>query len=193
MTVDDRARRKSGDGLPPGAEIRFSRLVWLLPTAFAIHEAEEWFILDWYRAYWQNVGNLTVTTVRTWLVFASLVGFALTGLASLLPVRWTAHVVALVFAFPFLHSFLHIYWVFNFGAYSPGGVTAILMLIPAFVGVMGYAVRHRLAHWWFVVLVCAINLPRVVMAIRLGDTLPDGGLPWYRLSRRIAELLGLVT
>ena len=166
---------------------RFFRLIWLLPLAYSLHEVEEWNILDWYHRHWVNVGTLTETTVRTWLVFSSLAGFAVTAVARIVPARLAAHGILLFFGFPLLHAFLHIYWVFYFGSYSPGVVTSALLLIPSFLLVAVYAVRHGLVAWWFIVAVLALNLTSIVRGIRLGNTLPDEGLPWYRLSQRIAE------
>ncbi len=50
-------------------ELPFLRFVWILPSAFALHEAEEWNILAWYQEHWTNVGELTNRTVWTHLVF----------------------------------------------------------------------------------------------------------------------------
>jgi hypothetical protein len=169
---------------------RFLRLVWVLPVAYALHEAEEWNILAWYRQYWLNVGDLGGRAVHTWLVFSSLVGFAVTALA-VLPrrPRIAAHVLLLFFGFPFLHAFLHVYWLFFFGAYCPGAATSVLLLAPSFVLVAWRALEARLVRPWFVALACVLNAPQLVRGLSLGNTLPDDGLPWYRLSARIAEAL----
>lgn len=125
---------------------RFLLLIWVLPFAYALHEAEEWNILAWYQAYWVNVGDLSDRTVRTWLVFSSLVGLAVTGISALTrSPRIAAHVVLVFFGFPFLHAFLHLYWVPYFGAYSPGVITSAFLLIPSFVFVAWRALQAQLA------------------------------------------------
>ena len=171
-------------------ELPFLRFAWILPIAFALHEAEEWNILAWYREYWTNVGGLTNRTVWTHLGFVSLVGFAVTGacVAFRRP-RIAAFLLLFFFGQPFVHSFLHVYWVPDFGAYSPGVVTAVLFLAPAWVLVALRAVRGGHVPAWFVALICALNLPVLWFGIAVGNTLPDGGLPWYQRSERIAAFL----
>jgi Protein of unknown function with HXXEE motif len=168
----------------------FRRLAWLAPAALAIHEAEEWNILRWYRTHWGNVGDLSNRVVWTWLIFYSLLGFAVAWIATRFRnVRVTAFIIVFFFAFPFLHGFLHVYWVVYFRAYSPGVVTSVGLLIPACALLAGRAVHERLVPLWFVVLSLLLNLPQFVGAIRLGDRLPDEGLPFYRLAEALARLL----
>ena len=66
------------------SEVPIRRLLWLLPLAFALHELEEWNILDWYRQYWTNVDAelMTQRTVRTHLVWSSVLGFLWTVIAT---------------------------------------------------------------------------------------------------------------
>lgn len=168
----------------------FRRLVWLAPVSLALHEAEEWNILRWYHDHWSNVGSLSNRTVWTWLVCYGVLGFLVTLLATRFRnEKVTAHIVLFFFAFPFLHGFLHIYWVVFFGAYSPGVVTSVLLIIPVCAMLAVRGLREGLVRPWFVGLSLLLNLPQLISAIRLGDTLPDGGLPFYRLSGGIARLL----
>jgi hypothetical protein len=160
------------------------------PASLALHEAEEWDILRWYHHYWNNVGALSNRIVWTWLVFYSVLGFLVTLLATRFrSEKVTAYMVVFFFTFPFLHGFLHIYWVFFIGAYSPGVITSVVVLIPVCAALAVRGLRERLVPPWFVGLSLLLNLPQFVGAIRLGDTLPDGSLPFYRLSGNIAPLL----
>lgn len=172
------------------AELSFNHVLWGTALASALHEADEWNILSWYRAHWTNLGALSNRTVWTWLVFFSLLGFTVAWVCTRLRNRRIAAGVSILFfAFPFLHGFLHLYWVFYFGAYSPGVISSVLLLIPA-CAVLGLrAVREELVPLWFVLLACLLNLPPIVAAIGLGNTLPDGGLPFYRFSAALAQLL----
>lgn len=173
-----------------GREPSFLRTICVLPVAYSLHEAEEWNLLAWYDRYWLNVGDLSDRTVHVWLLFSSLLAFAVTGVVmAFRRERLAAWVLLPFFAFPFLHAFLHIYWVFYFRAYSPGVITSALLLIPSFVFVASRAVRDRLVPAWFVAVACLLNLPPVIAGIRLGNVLPDGGLPWYRFSEKLAEVL----
>jgi hypothetical protein len=172
------------------SRVSFDRAVWGAAAASALHEADEWNILSWYREHWNNVGGLSTRTVWTWLAFFSLLGFAVGFLCTRLRNRRiAAHVAVLFFSFPFLHCFLHLHWVFYFGAYSPGVLSSVLLLIPACALLGARAISEQLVPAWFVLLSCVLNLPPIIGAILLGDTLPDGGLPFYRFSRAIAESL----
>ena len=56
----------------PGTQ-RLRRLVWLLPVAFGLHEAEEWNIVPWLQAHFTPRTELTDLGARTLLVlFAAL-------------------------------------------------------------------------------------------------------------------------
>lgn len=109
--------------------------IWLLPAALAVHEFEEWNILEWYRAHWVNLdaGTMTDSSVHVWLLFLSAVGFIVTWVASAsLGLRRAARLVVLpVFAVIILgHAGAHIFWTVRFGAYAPGVVTSVLLIIP---------------------------------------------------------------
>ncbi len=165
--------------------------LWLPPIATALHEAEEWNILDWYREHWVNVGDLSNQTVWTWLIVQSLVGFLITGFA-LLFARWppvTFGIICFGFAFLFLHTLLHAYWVFYFEAYSPGTSTAELLLAPAYIYVCWRGIRERVLPIWLLAIALTANLPPLVFGFQIGNTIPEGGLPWYRLSEQIARVV----
>jgi len=57
------------------SHLDFLQVVWLLPIAFALHEAEEWWILGWYERNFVDLTAKTNTSIHTFLVFASMVGF----------------------------------------------------------------------------------------------------------------------
>lgn len=61
----------------------FRKAVWILPCMWALHEAEEWNIMDWFHTYWVNVPQITQIELWTWLAFIAIVGFAWTFLAIL--------------------------------------------------------------------------------------------------------------
>ena len=169
-----------------------SRLVWLLPVAFALHELEEWNIAEWYRRYWTNVDPAIVNQRNswTWLAFASLFGF----LWTLLAVRFrnpkhTFHVLLIFFIAVFSHCIAHVYWLFSLGAYAPGVVTSILLIIPITAYVTYRAIRDGLVSSTYPTVLFALTLPPIVWAIRLDNRLPDGGIPFLRFSSWLANLL----
>lgn len=170
------------------------RLAWLLPVAFALHELEEWNIAEWYRRYWTNV-DLDIVNQRnswTWLVFASLFGFLWTFLATRLRNQKIAfHILLVFFIAVFSHCMAHIYWLFSFGVYAPGVVTSVLIIMPITAYVTYRAMRDGLISSAYVAVVFVLTMLPVVWAIRLGNRLPDEGIPFLRFSSWLADLLFL--
>jgi hypothetical protein len=167
-------------------------LGWLLPVAFAIHELEEWNIVAWYQRYWTNV-DPTILNQRnswTWLAFASLFGFFWTFLASRSRnPTITFHILLVFFIAVFTHSLAHVYWLFSLGVYAPGVVSSISLIIPLTTYVTYRAIRERLVSSVYVAVVFAFTLFPTVWAIRLGNRLPDEGIPFLRFSSWLADLL----
>jgi hypothetical protein len=94
--------------IEPHVKQPFRRLVWLAPIALALHEAEEWNILRWYQEFWNNVGRLSNTTIRTWLVFNRLLGFAVTGVATRFrSPRATAWIIVSLMTLPFVYELVY--------------------------------------------------------------------------------------
>ena len=168
------------------------RLAWLLPVAFALHELEEWNIAAWYQRYWTNVDPAIVNQRNswTWLAFASLFGFFWTFLASSFRNPTIMFHILLVFFIPVSsHCLVHIYWLFSLGVYAPGVVTSITLIIPITAYVVYRAIRDRLVSPVYVVVVFALTLLPVVSVLRMGNRLPDGGIPFLRFSSWLADLL----
>ena len=172
------------------------RVAWLLPFAFALHELEEWNIAAWYQRYWTNVDAALVTqrNAWTWLVFASLVGFAWTALAARFrSARVMFHVLLVFFVAVFSHCFAHVYWQISLGAYAPGVVTAVLLVIPITFYVTVRAIRERLVSAFFPIALLVLTILPVLMVLRLGNRLPEGGMPMLRFSSWLADLFGIPT
>jgi len=174
----------------PVSEWPFRRVAWLLPVAFAIHEAEEWNILAWYQRYWTNVGALTQRSSWTWLVFASALGCVATWLLTRLPwERVVAHLLLALFVFPVSHALLHLYFLWFFAAWNPGLLTAVTLLLPAGYLVAREALRRRLVSRWYLGALVLLGIPPIVGAARLAGRVPDTGLPWFNLGAALAEAL----
>jgi hypothetical protein len=67
----------------PSSE-RLRHLVWLLPVAFGLHEAEEWNIVPWFQAHFVPRTELTDLAARTLLVAFTLAALLYSAGASLL-------------------------------------------------------------------------------------------------------------
>ena len=169
------------------------RILWVLPAVFALHELEEWNILAWYQSAWTNVGadQMTPVIVRTWLVFATLLGLVWTYLGTRLRnPRVSAHVVLFFFLFlPFGHTVPHLYWLVDLRAYHHGVVTAVLLIVPLTLYVATRLVTEKLVSWWYLAVVFLLSVPQSVGAIRLGYQIPDEGLPHYQLSSWLVSLV----
>jgi hypothetical protein len=161
-------------------------------VAFALHEHEEWNILEWYQRYWTNVDPeiFNQRNARTWLAFASLLGFLWAFLATRFRnPKITFQFVLVFFVAVFGHSLAHVYWLFSFEAYDPGVVTSVVLIIPITAYVAYRAIRDGLVSPEYVAVLFALTLPPTVWAIRLGNRLPDGGIPFLRFSSWLADLL----
>ncbi len=175
------------DRLHSRSALSFRKAVWLFPVALALHELEEWNILDWYLEHWLEVDPHTMTpaSVHVWLIFASVLGFLGTFAAVnaknfelmvrlfLLP----SFVVAV-----FGHALAHIYWTWLFAGYSPGVITSVFLVIPATLYLLVRARREGIisSRYLFASL-SAATLP-VALAVRTGNVVPSGGVPWLRFS-----------
>lgn len=169
----------------------FSRAVWLLPLVFAVHEAEEWNILAWYRVRWDNPPAVTELSVWTWLVGITLVA-ALWTLVGWLPrrPRLTAHVVLPFFLVTvFANALQHLVLLVVDGAYNPGLVTATSLLVPVIGWVTLLALREKLVPRWYVALWLLLAVPSVVSLARAGRTLPVALRSIYELSSRASLAL----
>lgn len=178
------------------SEANLSRLrsaIWLLPAALAVHEFEEWNILGWYRANWVNLdaGTMTELSVHVWLFFLSALGFLVTWAApASLGLRRGARLVVLpAFVIVILgHAGAHIFWTVRFGSYAPGVVTSVLLIIPATLFVLRLASRLQVAGRSYCGLLLLGALVPVAAAVRAGNVIPEGGVPWLRFSTWLISL-----
>ena len=112
----------------------FLTATWLLPVAIALHEAEEWNILDWEQRNFVNLSDKTHTSVRTFLVFFTLLGFLCTALVTLPNNPKIAAFLFLPFAAgACLNALQHLFYTFYFRQYAPGVITSVVLYIPIVV------------------------------------------------------------
>jgi len=170
-------------------------LVWLLPLAFALHELEEWNIIEWYQRYWSNVDPdlFTRRNSWTWLAFASALGFVWTFVATRFRnEKIVLHTVLLFFVVVvFGHTLAHIYWQFSLETYAPGVVTSALFVIPSTLWIAYRAIHERLVWLPYVVILFLLCIPQFVGAIRIGNRVPDGGIPFLVFASWLADVLRL--
>ncbi len=166
--------------MEPTVSMSFRRVVWLLPTSLALHELEEWNILEWYEAHWVNVDPVTMTpaSVHVWLVFASVMAFL--GTAAVLcsrhfPLLARTSLLPAFVIVVFGHAFAHIFWVWRFGGHAPGVVTSVFLIIPLTLFTLHSAHRdHMISRRYIAISLCAASMP-LIAAIRAGNVVPPEG------------------
>jgi hypothetical protein len=148
----------------PAARVR--RAAWWLVLAFALHEAEEWNILAWYRAHYADLPGVNDLAVRTGLVAYVAIGALWTLAATRLPAPRAAALAVLPLAiFLLVNAIQHVYWTAHFAAYGPGIVTAVLIVTPAALALVRTTVAARLVPPWYVGLLVVLALPTVVATV----------------------------
>ena len=171
----------------------FRTLIWLLPVALALHEAEEWNIHGWYQRNFVDLpAGRTKTTIRFFLVFLSIVGFIWTGTAAL----WgkpssTAIILLPLVALIAQNVIQHIYWHFYFGQYAPGILTAVLVLGPLVAYFVFVSLAQGLVPEWYVILLGALMLPGLVETIRARNRLTQAIVVIHKFSRTAVKRLGI--
>ena len=170
--------------------VPFKRLVWLIPIAFALHEAEEWNILGWYHAHFTNPPDLNPAAVYTGLVLMSLLAFVWTGLACLLPRKACAMMVLPFATFLILGNNLsHVFWTFAFRDYAPGVVASVLTNIPAILLVTWHGLGNGLLWWPYVVFCYALASLSLTGVVQAGRTVGGPMQSVHEFSARLAEAL----
>lgn len=122
----------------------FYRLIWLMPLAFAVHIAEEWFggFAHWVSMVVGGAMSPSGFLVNNAGFMAVLV--ALTGLAAWSRARWTLFLLIFWASANLFWDFLfHLATVVAFDRYSPGLVSATLLYFPISYFVARAALRER--------------------------------------------------
>ena len=123
----------------------FYRLIWLMPAAFAIHIAEEWFggFAHWVSAIVGGAMNPSGFLVNNAGFMAVLVG--LTGLTAWSRAQWALFLLIFWASANLFWDFLfHLATVVAFDRYSPGLVSATLLYFPISYFVARAALRKRI-------------------------------------------------
>lgn len=175
---------------PAPAQGSVFRVCWLLPVAFLVHDLEELVTMpSWVAAHRAQLAALAggvglgegavdglVLTVPALAVAMGLVLLVFVGVTWLVTrtrgrAPWL-FVYALVLGGFFLHGFTHLGQVVYFGSYTPGSVTAALVVIPGslylYVRLAGARVLGRGRAMVGAVLGIALLAPVVVVALAIG-------------------------
>ena len=182
-------RERSPDRTQP--HFGFQKAVWILPCVWALHEAEEWNILAWFHMYWVNVPQVTEIELWTWLAFITFVGFAWTFLVILPSNPRAAALIVLPFftVIAFGNALQHVYFVFKFGDYAPGVVTAVLLIIQSVLYLTRLALLDGLIPWWYASVIYLPVIPQLVLVIRSGNEVPPMIHALARFSASLSKLI----
>ncbi|MEX2029640.1 MAG: HXXEE domain-containing protein [Anaerolineales bacterium] len=171
----------------------YAILIWLLPVVILLHELEEWNILHWIQRNFVNLPRKTHVSIRTFLVFFSLLSFVWTFLATrLASAPATAILVGLLGLATLLNAFQHIYYQFHFREYAPGVITSLALTIPLVLALFYQVVALGILPWWAV---AGVSLPVLVFGmietVRAGNRLPVGLRATSRVGAWLASALRL--
>ncbi len=149
----------------------FLTAIWLLPIAVALHEAEEWNILRWEQRNFINLPAKTHTSVRTFLVFFTLLGFLWTALAALPHNPRIAAFMILPFAAgAFLNTLQHLFYTIYFREYAPGVITSVVLYLPISGYLTARAIRENLVPVVYVVVLVILAILGLIQTIKAGNT-----------------------
>ncbi len=176
----------TGDG-PLGWFMRldFRKAIWLAPVVWTIHECEEWkidafesrrFVRSLYEASALDPAKvLPGDHLNLWISLAIVAayGFIWTALTAWPKNPKFAAFLTLPFFFylPLGNVFQHLYWVAYFKMYTPGAVTAVLLVAPVIIGLTIKAVHSRLIPRWYAAMLCLLVIPTAVSTILSGNHL----------------------
>lgn len=136
--------------------------VLFLSFMFALHELEEWNILRWYRKHYKSLPKSTDMSVRIWIIFISILIFALTAIALvLIDNKFVfSFLIVGISAFMLTNIIQHVIWTIQYRDYSVGLSTAILLL-AVITYVHFNLINARVINLWFYMLLSYTIVPIV--------------------------------
>jgi hypothetical protein len=152
-------------------QISFLNLLWLFFLVFVIHELEEWNIDQFEHRHFDGLPPAaTDRSARMWIGFIVLIGLVWSVVATV-PRNPTlaAWIFLPAIAIMLQNALQHIYWSYYFKEYSPGTVTAALMLIPGGAYMMIRAVQQGYVPVWYAAVLAAFVLLGLAQAVRAGN------------------------
>ena len=172
--------------------IAYAVAIWIFAASYALHEAEEWNSLAWHRRNFLDMpADETETSLRTFLVLASIAGFIWAAVAT---VWGNPSVAAFLFlpavAIALQNALQHVYWQFSFREYAPGVVTSALLLIPGAIYLAVVAVGQHYVPLWYVVGLALLVVPGLILTVKAGHRLTQQFHAILRFSIALSRWLG---
>lgn len=160
--------------------------IWLLPVAMALHEVEEWNILNWEQRNFANLPAKTNTSVRTFLVFLTLFGFLWTALAAWLNnPKTAAYMILALAAGAFLNTLQHLFYTMYFRQYAPGVITSVVLYLPISGYLAAKAIAENLVPVGCFVGLGILVILGIIQTIKVGNTF----IPLFRSISRLGVAL----
>jgi len=172
-------------------QLGFVNTLWLFYLVFVLHEVEEWNIDQFeHKNFIGLPPAATDRSARMWIAFVCLVGLIWCAVATL-PGNPT--VAAWIFlpavAIMIENALQHVFWSLYFRQYSPGVVSAVLLLIPMGCYIIAWAVGQGYAPAWYaavwVVLIVAGCVQTVIAGNKMTLLIRAINIIGIKLSERI--------
>jgi hypothetical protein len=166
-------------------------ILWLIGGAFVLHEAEEWNLVSWLTANFDQRPEFSDRDARTLLVLFAFLGLSFTALCvRLLSSRGALLALLPLFVAVILGNALtHITWAVYFGGYAPGVATSIFLLVPLVLYLLARVVQERLAPLWFIVPLLVLAIIQPLGAALSGSTLSGPQQALQRFGSRLGAWL----
>jgi Protein of unknown function with HXXEE motif len=159
--------------------IPFDRLLWLVPVFLSIHNLEEApFMENWYRRLPVKI-PLTVTT-RQFVIAVTVItlaGYALTYIGVEYLANQTGYLLVVgMQAILLFNAFVpHIATTIRFRMYSPGVITAILIMLPFSFYLFRRAFAENILNWtefWIMLGIAPFAVAIIVfLSLQIGKAL----------------------
>ena len=173
--------------------IPFRRIVWLLPLALGLHEADEWNIHQWEAGFFVNPPRVSIAATRVALLSITAAGAIFTGLACMLrDARKTALLCVSIFGLVLVgNSLQHLYWSVLSSELAPGSFTSAALCLPSVFLVMWHARHQELIDRK---LILGVGCVWIIMAIGISQTgrvLPEPIHHLQGFGAQVADWIGI--
>jgi hypothetical protein len=146
--------------------LEFKQVIWMIPFVLLFHELEEWNIRGWHVENSMDVPGETALSTRMWILFLSLLGFAWTALASLIPdTSISVGVMYALVCFTLLNGLQHLIGSLRFKKYNPGLFFSVVFGIPAGVYITYQILAQNLMPVWVIITFGTLTLASLLATL----------------------------
>ncbi|MFD2617844.1 HXXEE domain-containing protein [Terrilactibacillus laevilacticus] len=163
----------------------FSSLIWLVLSVFIIHDFEEIIVVEkWLnknekrilsvlpkrfhgyfnRVFPRHTAGFSVAVLVEYIGILFMVFLALWGQEY----EWSIVGILSVVSILFLHSFTHLAQAIVLKGYTPGVLTAIILLIPFCIYFFSYVLQMGLINWMMILISVPVGVVLTLFLNQLG-------------------------